>query len=490
VTSRETVELATKTLRRNPLRSALTLIGITIGVGAVVTMVAVGNGARASIEEQVIAAGMNVITVVAGNYRMKGESGGGGTEDHNGWFDADDVPFSVADDIRLVAHPEDDPMEKHNHPTSRQRLGDSAAGLGAAATLTRDDAAAVRSEVRGVQYVSAGVHESARVIVGDRRWFTRLHGAETDLPRIRRSWTWKYGRFFSEGEFGRSEQVVVLGTVAHERLFGAGTDPRGKEVRIWNQPFQVVGVVASTNWATTAAAGDDQFDAVYVPLTTVHRLLNLTKLNSITITSRSAGETTHVSRSVITLLRQRHGIGEAEPDDFVVRTQASVALGKGVSGEVARAITGNAPGLEQLTLEQLSHTLERASRTMTLLLASVAGVSLLVGGIGIMNIMLLSVTERTREIGLRMAIGARSRDVLLQFLAEAVTLSLIGGIVGVVLAIAAASGVEHVLRWSADVSVGAVALAVIVAGAVGVFFGLYPARQAARLDPIDALRYE
>ena len=282
----------------------------------------------------------------------------------------------------------------------------------------------------------------------------------------------------------------MLGTVASERLFGANTDPRGREVRIWNQPFEVVGVVASTNWATTGAVGDDQFDAVYVPLTTVHRLLNLTKLNSITITSRSAGETTGVSRRVTSLLRQRHRIGEADPDDFVVRTQASVALGKGVNRDVARAITGNAPGLEQLTLEQLSRTLERASRTMTLLLASVAGVSLLVGGIGIMNIMLLSVTERTREIGLRMAIGARSRDVLMQFLAEAVTLSLLGGIVGVVLAIAAASGVERVLRWSADVSVGAVALAVIVAAAVGVFFGIYPARQAARLDPIDALRFE
>ena len=489
MTGRETFQLATKTLRRNPLRSALTLVGITIGVGAVVTMIAVGNGARASIEEQVIAAGMNVITVVAGNYRMKGESGGGGTEDHNGRFEADD-PWSVEQDIALVSHPEDDPMEKHDHPTSRQRLGDSAAGLGAAATLTRSDAAAIRAEVSGVQYVSAGVHESARVVAGDRRWFTRLHGTETDLPRIRRSWMWKYGRFFSEGEFEDSAQVVVLGTVASDRLFGANTDPRGREVRIWNQPFEVVGVVASTNWATTGAVGDDQFDAVYVPLTTVHRLLNLTKLNSITITSRSAGETTGVSRRVTRLLRQRHRIAEADPDDFVVSTQSSVALGKGVNRDVARAITGNAPGLEQLTLEQLSRTLERASRTMTLLLASVAGVSLLVGGIGIMNIMLLSVTERTREIGLRMAIGARSRDVLMQFLAEAVTLSLLGGIVGVVLAIAAASGVERVLRWSTDVSVGAVALAVVVAGAVGVFFGIYPARQAAQLDPIDALRYE
>jgi putative ABC transport system permease protein len=381
-------------------------------------------------------------------------------------------------------------MEKHNHPTARQRLGDSAAGLGAAATLTREDAAAIRSQITGVQYVSAGVHESARVVSGERRWFTRLHGAETDLPRIRRSWRWTFGRFFSDREFDRGDQVIVLGTVAYQRLFGTGVDPLGKHVMIWNQSFRVVGVVASTNWATSGAVGDDQFDAVYVPLTTVHRLLNLTKLNSITITSRSAGETTHVSRRITALLRERHRIGEADADDFVVSTQASVALGKGANRDVARAITGNAPGLEQLTLEQLSRTLERASRTMTLLLASVAGVSLVVGGIGIMNIMLLSVTERTREIGLRMAIGARSRDVLTQFLAEAVTLSVVGGVVGVVLAVVAASAVERLLRWSADVSVGAVSIALLVAGAVGVFFGIYPARQAARLDPIDALRYE
>ena len=501
MTGRESFQLATKTLRRNPLRSALTLVGITIGVAAVVTMVAVGNGARAAIEEQVVAAGMNVITVVAGNYQMKGETGPGGVEDHNGRFDTgpedtgseeeDPAYVRLAGDIALIAsHPEDDPMEKHNHPTARQRLGDAAAGLGAAATLTRSDAVAIRSDVRGVQYVSAGVHESARVVFGDRRWFTRLHGTETDLPRIRRSWMFKHGRFFSDRESETGDQVVVLGTIAHERVFGAGTDPVGADVRIWNQPFRVVGVVASTNWATVGAVGDDQFDAVYVPLTAVHKLLNLTKLNSITITSRSAGETTDVSRRVTALLRQRHGIGDADPDDFTVRTQASVALGKGVSRDVARAITGNAPGLEQLTLEQLSKTLERSNRTMTLLLASVAGVSLLVGGIGIMNIMLLAVTERTREIGLRMAIGARSRDVLMQFLAEAVTLSLIGGVIGVVVALAAASGVERVLRWSADVSIAAVVLAVVVAGAVGVFFGLYPARQAARLDPIDALRFE
>jgi putative ABC transport system permease protein len=498
MTFTETIQMATRTLQRNTLRSALTLIGITIGVGAVVTMVAVGNGARASIEDQVVAAGMNVITVVAGNYKMKGEDTGGGVVEHNARFDDEKGPgtflalFDTQKGSRtlFVSHPEDDPMEKHDHPTARQRLGDSAAGLGSAATLTRDDAAAIRREVAGVQYVSAGVHESARVVMGDHRWFTRLHGAEPDLQRIRRSWSWKYGRFFSESEFEGNAQVIVLGSVAHEKLFGAGTNPVGKEVRIWNQPFKVVGVLASTNWATTGAVGDDQFDAVYVPLTTVHRLLNLTKLNSITVTSRSAGDTTKVSKMIGLLLRKRHRIADAAPDDFVVQTQSSVALGKGINPQIAKVITGNAPGLEQITLEQLSRTLERSSRTMTVLLASVAGVSLLVGGIGIMNVMLLSVTERTREIGLRMALGARSKDVMLQFLAEAVTLSLVGGIVGVLLGLAASGGVRQALRWSVVVSPGAIALAVLVAAAVGVFFGIYPARQASQLDPIEALRYE
>jgi putative ABC transport system permease protein len=476
--------LAVKALRRNGLRSVLTLIGITIGVAAVLTMAAIGNGARASIEDQVVAAGMNIITVVAGNYRMKGEDGGGGVADHQAFLE---LP---GDDIALISHPEDDPMEKHNHPTSRERLGDSAAGLGSAATLTRGDAQAIRDEVGGIQYVASGVHESARLVFGEMRWFSRLHGTEPELPLIRRSWAWRYGRFFNGSETESAEQVVVLGNVAYEKLFKTGIDPRGSVLHIWNQPFQIIGVVTGTSWTAAGAIGDDQFDAVYVPITTVHRLLNLTKLNTIVLTSKSAAETTRVSRDVIALLRERHRIADAAPDDFVVKTQASVALGKGLNQEVARAIAGNVPGLEEVTLEQLSVTLQRSSRTMTALLASVAGVSLLVGGIGIMNIMLLSVTERTREIGLHMAMGARARDVERQFLAEAVALSLAGGLIGIVLSLIAATGVRQTLRWSADVTPGAILLAVGVAGIVGVAFGFYPARKAARLDPIDALRFE
>jgi putative ABC transport system permease protein len=518
------ISLAWRALRRNGLRSALTLLGIVIGVGAVLTMVAVGNGARASIEDQVAAAGLNVITVTAGNYKMKGEDPGGGVVDHTAflWREGPDGqdgrdrlrrsvrlqadlaspakaghylravwrPASGEPVVRLIGHPEDDPMEKHDHPTARDRLGDSAAGLGAAATLTRDDSEAIRGHVSGVQFVAAGVHESARVVLDGRRWFTRLHGTESDFAGIRRTWSYKFGRFFSGRESNRGDQVLVLGSVVYEKLYQAGTDPTGSTVTIWNQPFKVVGVLASSTWASGAAVGDDQFDAVYVPLVAVHRLLNLSKLNTITVTARSASDTSRVAKDVTTLLRVRHRIADTAPDDFVVRTQASAALGKGINPQVARAITGNVPGLEAVTLEQLSTTLERSSRTMTALLASVASVSLLVGGIGIMNVMLLSVTERTREIGLRMALGARRRDVLLQFIVEAITLSLTGGVIGVLAGLAAAGGVHQMLRWAAIISPAAIAIAVGVAAAVGLFFGLYPARQASRLDPIDALRFE
>src|SRR3989475_7628850 len=239
------------------------------------------------------------------------------------------------------------------------------------------------------------------------------------------------------------------------------------------------------------APGDDQFDAVYMPFNTVHRLLNLAKLNDITITAASTGEVSRIMSDVTKLLRARHKIGDDKPDDFTVTTQARQALAKGgMRPEVARAVVGNVSGLEKVTLEQLGKTLDRATRTMTALLAGIAAVSLLVGGIGIMNIMLLSVTERTREIGIRRAVGARARDVRAQFVLEAVALSFTGGVVGVIVGLVAARGLAQYLRWSTTISPGAVLLSVGVAAAVGIFFGWYPAKQAARLDPIQSLRYE
>jgi putative ABC transport system permease protein len=228
-----------------------------------------------------------------------------------------------------------------------------------------------------------------------------------------------------------------------------------------------------------------------MPFTTTHRLLNLSKLNDITITAESSGAVTALARAITTLLRQRHGIGDNQPDDFTVLTQATRALTTGgLPPSVARAVAGNVAELEKVTLEQLSITLERASRTMTWLLAAVAAVSLIVGGIGIMNITLLSVTERTREIGLRMAVGARPTDVMRQFLVEAVAISLAGGLAGIVVGIAAALIVARTLQWATVISPASVLLAFGVAGAVGIFFGWYPARRAAQLDPIVALRRE
>jgi putative ABC transport system permease protein len=497
--------VALRALSRNKLQTALTTVGMTIGVATVLTMIALGTGAEAAIEQQVRAAGMNLIVVTAGNYKTKTEDDGGGVVDHQARLEGDALgsrlsalsdespapsPQPLAPRVVLAGfHPEDDPMEKHDHPTARQRLGDVEAGLGAAATLTPADADAIR-QVRGVQFVSEGIHENVHASAGDRKWFTRLHGGDVELPSIRRSWTFTAGRFFSAREQSRVAPVVVLGAFAAQKLFG-DANPIGREILLWKQPFQVVGVVASGSWMVAPSAGDDQFDAVYVPFTTIHKLLNLSKLNDITITAASTGEVTRVSKDVTELLRQRHGIGMKDPDDFTVATQARQSLARGgLRPDVARAVVGNVGGLEKVTLEQLGHTLDRATKTMTALLGSIAAVSLLVGGIGIMNIMLLSVTERTREIGIRRAVGARAGDVLRQFLAEAIALSVVGGLAGIALGAAASGIIAQMLKWSASISPASVALSFAVAAGVGVFFGYYPARQASRLDPIESLRYE
>ena len=520
--------IALRALRRNTLQTALTIAGMTIGVAAVLAMIAIGTGARTAIEDQIRAAGMNLIVVTAGNYKVKttDDFGGGAVEPSaalhhdgsdslvaqggsgslvaqsgsdslvaqgfspaitalKGWATLGGSMFEAT----LLAHPEDDPMEKHDHPTARQRLGDAEAGLGSAATLLSSDADAIR-QIRGVQYVAEGLRQNAHVKAGARRWFTRLHGTDQQLPLIRRAWIFPRGRFFSAREQARAEQVIVLGSIAAERLFGAD-DPVGRDVTIWNQPFRVVGEVTTTSWMIAPAPGDDQFDAVYIPFRTMHRLLNLTKLNDITITAASTGEVTRIMTDVTARLRQRHKIADNAPDDFTVTTQARQALARGgLRPDVARAVVGNVAGLEKVTLEQLGRTLDRATRTMALLLAAIAAVSLVVGGIGIMNVMLLSITDRTREIGIRRAVGARARDVRSQFVLEAVALSVAGGLMGVILGLAAAAGLSRYLRWSTTVSPDAILLSVGVAATVGIFFGWYPAKQAAALDPIQSLRRE
>jgi putative ABC transport system permease protein len=479
--------IALRSLRRNRLQTILTMLGMTIGVATVLTMISLGSGAQKAIQDQVKAAGMNMLVVTAGNYQARRE------RPPDDAIEMGSVhSLEMIDKPRLLMsgfHPEDDPFAIHDHPTSRQRLGDSEAGLGAAATLTISDADAIRN-ISGVQYVSEGVHMNVHVVSGATRWFTRVHGDDVSLPSIRRSWTFVHGGFFSAREERKNDQVIVLGTIVAGKLFGAA-NPVGKTITVWKQPFKVVGVVTSSSWMVSPSEGDDQFDAVYIPVTTMQHLLNLSKLNDITITTGSTGDVTRVEGIVTNLLRTRHHIGPNQPDDFTVASQAAKALSSGgLRPDVATAVTGNVNGLEKVTLEQLGKTLDKSSRTMSVLLASIAMVSLIVGGIGIMNIMLLSVTERTREIGIRRAVGARAQEVLLQFILESVTLSVAGGTLGIVVGVIAAVAISRSVQWSTSISMMAIALSFGVSAAIGIFFGYYPAREASRVAPLASLRFE
>jgi putative ABC transport system permease protein len=488
--------IALKALRRNKLQTGLTMLGMTIGVATVLTMIALGSGAQKAIQDQVKAAGMNMLIVKAGNFEPPKPPVDDAIE--MGAMSAPDIFGPRSDNpevnmhphlVRSAFHEEDDPFAVHDHPLAKQRLGDSEAGLGSASTLTMDDAKAIR-QIKGVQFACEGIQTNVHVVLGGTREFTVLHASGTSLPNIRRAWTFTQGGYFTQSQQDKKEQVIVLGTIVAQSLFGA-KNPVGETVTLWNQPFKVIGVVSSSSWLTTPTAGDEQFDAVYIPVTTLQRLWNLGKLNDITVTTESTGDVTRVSKIITTLLRQRHKIGENSPDDFTVASQATQALKHGgLRQDVASAVTGNVSGLEQVTLSQLGKTLDKSSETMTALLASIATVSLIVGGIGIMNIMLLSVTERTREIGIRRAVGARSKEVLMQFLFESVTLSLVGGLIGVGIGVVAAIMISRTVQWSTSISPLSVALSFGVSAAVGIFFGYYPAREASRVAPLSSLRYE
>jgi putative ABC transport system permease protein len=289
-------------------------------------------------------------------------------------------------------------------------------------------------------------------------WSTQIQGASAEVATIR-DWTMETGTFFTEADVARAGKVALLGALVRDQLFGENADPTGETIRINNQPFTVTGVLARKG---QSAIGQDQDDTVLVPYTTVMKKLSgNTWLSNVTVAAASEDRIQEVSTSISELLRDRHHLTPAEPDDFTVRT-----------------------------LEEMMSVLTATTATMTWLLASVAAVSLLVGGIGVMNIMLVSVTERTREIGLRLSIGARKRDVMTQFLAESLALSLAGGLAGIVLGIGAAVGVSRLLAWTVSVSPWSVVLSFACAAAIGGFFGLYPARRAAALSPIEALRYE
>lgn len=506
--------MALKALVRNRGQALLAMLGMMVGVAALVTSLALGRGAQDALDEQLRAAGANLIQITAGNYKGKQEIDTD-PEGHIGHTELEPewrptgmiVPaaynpapriggdfFSASDAMEggfIQAHFEDDPMAIHDHPTARQRLGDASAGLGSAATLTRDDAKAV-ALIPGVQHVVSGVHENVRIFVKgtQTQWFTRMHGTEADLPQIRSGWTIPHGRFLSRSEVEGAEEVMVLGRVVSDRLFGANVNPVGQTVLLWHQSFRVIGVIGSRSWATQPAPGDDQFDAIYVPVTTIDKLLNLSKLNSIAVTTYSVGDTRQVAKAITDLLRRRHHITAAMADDFQVTSVAQQVLGKGLSPDLARAVMGNLSSVDQLTVEQLSASLSRTNWIMLSLLASVAAVSLLVGGIGVMNLLLLSVTQRTREVGLRIALGARRGDIALQFVLEAVLLSVVGGLLGIVCGMAASGSMERFFHWSAVVSPISAVLAVAVAALLGITFGAWPARRAATLDPIEALRHE
>jgi len=410
VTALQSVRIALRSLRVNKLRTALTMLGIIIGVGAVIAMVAVGAGAQARVAEQIQSLGSNLIIVLSGSTT----SGG----------------------IRL--------------------------GHGTQLTITEDDAAAIAREVAAVQVAAPSMRGTAQVVYGNLNWSTVIQGVTVDYAEAR-DWPVVTGRGVSPEDVDGAVKVAVLGQTTAQNLFG-DAPPEGQIIRIKKVPFTVVGMLARKGQSSW---GQDQDDIILIPLSTAKKkvlgasLANPRAVGAISIKIRPGEDMPEAESQIRALLRQRHRLQPYQDDDFWLRN-----------------------------LSEVLQTQEESSRVMTYLLAAIASVSLLVGGIGIMNIMLVSVTERTREIGLRMAVGARRRDILAQFLVEAVTLSLIGGTIGIVLGVGGSEAISRFAEWRTLVPPEAVALAFGFAAAIGIFFGFYPARKAARLDPIEALRYE
>jgi putative ABC transport system permease protein len=397
--------LALRALRRNKLRSALTALGIIIGVASVVAMVAIGNGARNRIESEVAALGQNVLMIFAGNRRSGGANG----------------------------------------------------GLGSASTLTLEDAAAIAREVRDVAAISPELSTSTQALANGRNWATTLAGESPDYLRIR-DWKLAAGTMFTDRDVRASAKVAVIGSKTAAELFGP-LNPVGQTVRMKNIPFLIIGMLTSKG---AGMGGQDQDDRLIIPYTTAMKRVTGDKYpRSVTLQVSAPDRTNIAQQQIIALLRQRHRLTEGRDNDFNILNQKEIA-----------DTVGNITGI------------------ITLFLGSIASMSLVVGGIGIMNIMLVSVTERTREIGIRMAVGAQAYDILLQFLIEAITLSLLGGLIGVVAGFGASRLASRFTGFNAVVSPGSVILAFTVSFAIGVFFGFYPARKAASLDPIEALRYE
>ncbi len=400
------LRIAFRALARNKLRSGLTMLGIIIGVGAVIAMVGIGQGAQDQVQQQIANMGTNMLLVSAGSASVGGF-----------------------------------------------RMGSSSVK-----TLTEEDAQAILRECSAVEKMAPGVNTSGQVVYQNQNWSTRVQGTTADFFDIR-VWPMKLGASFSDEDVERAANVAVLGTTVVENLFDPEENPVGTTIRIKNEPFRVVGVTTSKG---QAAWGQDQDDVIFIPYSTAQKkLMGTTWLNNVTVQAISKEGTSVAQSQIESLLRQRHHLRAEEDNDFFVRNLADIA-------ELA----------------------DQAGQVMTLLLGSIASVSLIVGGIGIMNIMLVSVTERTREIGIRMAIGATESDVQWQFLIESVVLSMFGGLIGVFFGVSTSGLISQLLHWPSLVSPLAIVVAVIFSIGVGVFFGYYPARKAARLDPIEALRFE
>ena len=405
----QTLRIAVRALARNKLRSFLTTLGIIIGVFAVIAMVAIGEGAKARVQQSFEAMGANLLTIQSGSSNRGGFAG----------------------------------------------------GHGSAASLTWDDLKAIRAEAPAVLHAAAVLRASAQVQSEEGNWSTSVTGTSPEMFDIR-AWPVALGAAFTDADVEGGTKVAVVGQTVVEKLWGAGADPVGQTMRVKNVPFQVVGVLSRKG---QSAQGQDNDDAVFIPQTTFQQKVQggLGKfLQGQILVSATASDTVAQAEAGITaLLRDRHHVQPGAEDDFAIRN-----------------------------LTEMADAVEAQAQTLTLLLAAVAAVSLLVGGIGIMNIMLVSVTERTREIGVRMAVGARPRHILAQFLAEASALALAGGVIGVGLAVWASRLISSRFGWPMVFRPDIIVIAVGFSALVGVGFGLYPARKASRLDPIEALRYE
>jgi putative ABC transport system permease protein len=401
------IKIAFRALVRNKMRAALTMLGIIIGVSAVIAMVSIGQGAQASVQAQISSIGTNLLFVSAGAQNVGGVRSGTGETGTN--------------------------------------------------TLTVEDLEAISREVPSVSMVTPAVNTRTQLIFGNQNWNTQIQGVNEQYPEIRK-WNVQDGVFFSDGEVRTAARVLVIGQTIADNLF-PGMDPIGQTLRVRDLPFRVVGVMARKG---QDPQGRDQDDTAFAPYTSVQKKILGSERVQIAYVSAISQDATFTAQEQITeVLRQRHNLGRNEPNDFTVRNMTDIAEAANETNSI-----------------------------MTMLLASIASVSLLVGGIGIMNIMLVSVTERTREIGIRMAIGARSSAVRTQFLIESVVLSLTGGMAGILLGVFVSFMIPQMLGWPTMVSTPAIVGSVVFSAAVGIFFGYYPARKAAALDPIDALRHE